>query len=69
MMQVQGWVRLRMVAALVGAPALGARERAMREQAGQWMGIVEQPPETLSGADDAGVSPQGVAGLGGGGCR
>jgi hypothetical protein len=61
MMLIQRGIWLGIVRTLVGAPALGARERAAGEQAGQGVGIVEQVAKTLGGADDAGVAPQRVA--------
>lgn len=66
MMLVERGVALGVVQAPVCTPALGALERAARKQLGQRMGIVEQPVEALGGADDARVSPQLLARLGGG---
>src|ERR1700722_2802349 len=60
-MAVERGIELWVVRALVGAAALGARERAEREQPGQRMGVVEQALEAVGGADDAGVPPQRLA--------
>ena len=58
MMLIQCWIWLGMVGALVGAPALGAGERAAGDEAGEGVRIVEQAAKTLGAADDAGVAPQ-----------